>query len=163
MIRMLVHLSEWQKIYRYMEELFRIIFKINMTSGFYGQSHFTFKFLPFSQDIMEVRRININGNDCTLSLSEIEKAVSNISYVRIIYAITIKSKRFDIIYCQVFISSYTVINVKQVDSRTVMVAIGAASNACGTINPIKEIAKYVSQRLNHLAQIILWDTLIMCY
>ena len=48
---------------------------------------------------MEVRRININGNDCTLSLSEIEKAVSNISYVRIIYAITIKSKGFGIIYC----------------------------------------------------------------
>ena len=33
----------------------------------------------------------------------------------------------------------------QIDHRTVMVAVGAASNACGTINPIKEISKYATE------------------
>ena len=32
-------------------------------------------------------------------------------------------------------------NIIQMDDHTVLVAVGAASNACGTISPVKEIAK----------------------
>ena len=39
------------------------------------------------------------------------------------------------------------------DDRTVMVAVGAASNACGTINPIKDVSRFVSYSLSRVYSI----------
>ena len=36
------------------------------------------------------------------------------------------------------------------DDRTVMVAVGAASNACGTINPIKDVSRFVNHSLGRV-------------
>ena len=90
---------------------------------------------------MEVRRININTDDCTLSLEDIKKAVSISIYI---------SNSIFVVYLLLYFYICIALSCPlyyffQIDHRTVMVAIGAASNACGTINPIKEISKYAKK------------------
>ena len=42
---------------------------------------------------------------------------------------------------------------RKLDEKTMLVCLGLASNACGTINPIKQMIKYISALFKNLEQI----------